>query len=156
MSLPNVRQVSDLKSHIGYQMRVVSNAVSHSFARQLLVSQVTVAEWVILREMYSGPRTTSPSTVAQHTGLTRGAVSKLIDRLLNKGLVARTESESDRRYQEIKLTKSAHKLVPQLARIADENDEYFFSALSRTERKTLMEILVKLSDVHHLKTNPVE
>ncbi|MGZ3727553.1 MAG: MarR family transcriptional regulator, partial [Pseudobdellovibrio sp.] len=50
-------RASDLKSHIGYHLRVVSNAVSHSFARKLAVSGVTVAEWVILREMYSGEET---------------------------------------------------------------------------------------------------
>src|SRR5262249_15090172 len=118
-------KTSALKSHIGYRLRVVSNAVSHSFAQKLAASEVTVAEWVILREMYSGEEKTSPSTVAAMTGLTRGAVSKLIDRLLAKGLVTRAESAGDRRYQEIKLTANATKLVPKLAKIADENDEKF-------------------------------
>jgi DNA-binding MarR family transcriptional regulator len=111
---------------------VVSNAVSHSFARNLQASDVTVAEWVILREMYAGDEKTSPSVVAELTGLTRGAVSKLIERLLQKGYVTRTESSGDRRYQEIKLTASAIKLVPKLAQIADENDERFFSILTQS------------------------
>jgi len=148
--------VTELKSHIGYRMRVVSNAVSYSFARQLAGSDVTVAEWVILREMYSQDQTTSPSTVANITGLTRGAVSKLIDRLLQKGFVARAESTTDRRYQEIKLTAVAKKLVPKLARIADENDDRFFSVLSDSERKTLMKILIKVADIHQLNSNPIE
>lgn len=147
---------SQLKSHIGYRLRVVSNAVSHSFARKLAASEVTVAEWVILREMYSGDEKTSPSTVADLTGLTRGAVSKLIERLLQKGLVSRTEASRDRRYQEIKLTNMAIKLVPKLASIADENDEKFFSILTASERKILIETLVKLAQYHELNTNPVE
>ncbi|WP_349259002.1 MarR family winged helix-turn-helix transcriptional regulator [Bdellovibrio sp.] len=147
---------SELKSHIGYHLRVVSNAVSQSFARKLAASDVTVAEWVILREMYAGNEKTSPSVVAELTGLTRGAVSKLIDRLLHKGLVTREESSGDRRYQEIKLTASAVKLVPKLARIADENDASFFSPLSQSERKCLVSILVKLAESHKLNTNPIE
>ncbi len=147
---------SELKSHIGYHLRLVSNAVSHSFARKLAASNVTVAEWVILREMYAGDEKTSPSVVAELTGLTRGAVSKLIDRLLQKGFVTRTESPGDRRYQEIKLTASAIKLVPKLAKIADENDENFFSALSQSERKALMNTLKKLAEHHKLNTNPIE
>lgn len=147
---------SELKSHIGYHLRVVSNAVSHSFARKLQASDVTVAEWVILREMYTGDEKTSPSVVAELTGLTRGAVSKLIDRLLQKGLVTRTESSRDRRYQEIKLTASSNRLVPKLAKIADENDESFFSILSRGEKKTLMNTLMKLAELHRLNTNPIE
>ena len=149
-------KASELKSHIGYHLRVVSNAVSHSFSRKLLASDVTVAEWVILREMYAGDETTSPSLVAELTGLTRGAVSKLIDRLLRKGFVTRTESSADRRYQEIKLTAAAVKLVPKLANIADENDEHFFSILPQAERKTLMNTLKKLAEIHKLNTNPIE
>lgn len=119
-------EASHLKTHMGYRLRVVSNAVSHTFARKLAASEVTVAEWVILREMYSRDEKISPSVVAELTGLTRGAVSKLIDRLLHKHFVTRSESSGDRRYQHIKLTAKAINLVPQLAGIADENDESFF------------------------------
>ncbi len=149
-------EASHLKSHLGYHLRIVSNAVSHSFARKLAVSEVTVAEWVILREMYSGDDKTSPSVIAELTGLTRGAVSKLIDRLLHKGLVTRTESSGDRRYQEIKLTTNAIRLVPKLAKLADENDESFFSILSKSEQKELMNTLKKLAELHKLNTNPIE
>jgi len=156
MEKPRKSKASGLKSHVGYHLRVVSNAVSHSFARRLIASDVTVAEWVILREMYSGDEKTSPGTVAELTGLSRGAVSKLIDRLLHKGLVTRTESSGDRRCQDIELTARAIRLVPKLASIADANDESFFSALSKSERKSLVSTLVKLAQMHKLNTSPVE
>lgn len=147
---------SALRSHLGYRLRVVSNAVSHAFARKLAASGVTVAEWVILREMHEREEKTSPSVVAEVTGLTRGAVSKLIDRLLRKGLVTRAEAARDRRYQEIKLTAGAVRLVPKLARIADENDEAFFSLLTVPERENLRATLVKLAEMHELNANPIE
>lgn len=149
-------EASSLRSHIGYRMRVVSNAVSHAFAKKLAIHEVTVAEWVVLREMYSGDETTSPSKIADITGLTRGAISKLIERLLQKGLVTRTESSQDRRYQDIKLTSDALKIVPKLAGIADENDQRFFSVLSKNDRKNLMDILIKLAEHHQLNVNPIE
>ncbi len=147
---------SPLNSHLGYRMRLVSNAVSHAFARKLAASGVTVAEWVILREMSSRKETTSPSVVADMTGLTRGAVSKLIDRLRRKGLVARSASTGDRRYQDIELTPKAAKLVPKLAGLADENDDFFFSPLTAAERHTLRRLLTKLAELHELNTNPIE
>lgn len=156
MAKPGKIEASHLKSHLGYHLRVVSNAVSHTFARKLAASDVTVAEWVILREMYSGDEITSPSAVAELTGLSRGAVSKLIERLLTKGFVTRTEFSGDRRFQEIKLTAPAIKLIPKLARIADENDETFFSVLAPAERKSLMNTLRKLAELHKLNTNPIE
>ncbi|NCN09897.1 MAG: MarR family transcriptional regulator [Leptospira sp.] len=147
---------SSLKSHIGYRLRVVSNAVSHSFAKALSSSDVTVAEWVVLREMYSENKITSSSNIADITGLTRGAVSKLIDRLFNKGLLSRVESSNDRRYQDIQLTSKALKLVPRLAKIADDNDNKFFSILTEIEKLTLMKTLIKISEYHKLNTNPIE
>ena len=150
------KSVSNLKSHIGYHLRIVSNAVSYSFAKKLSDSEVTVAEWVILREMYSEDQKISPSAIAEMTGLTRGAVSKLIDRLLHKDLVTREESLDDRRFQELKLTAKAIKLVPRLGHIADGNDDVFFSILTENEKKNFLSLLVKIAMHHNLHTNPIE
>lgn len=150
------KEPSTLKSHIGYQLRLVSNAVLLSFAKKLAIYDVTVAEWVILREMYAKNEIISSSMIAEFTGLTRGAVSKLIERLVNKNLITRSESKIDRRYHEIKLTTSATELVPILATIADENDQLFFAKLSSVEQKTLTDLLIKLSHIHQLSTNPIK
>ena len=133
-------EASQLTKHAGFWMRRVSNGVSHAFARKLEASGVTVAEWVVMREMYGGNDTTSPSVVAELTGLSRGAVSKLISRLQAKGLV----------------TRKAVEMVPRLARLADENDEEFFGVLTQAERKELGEILKKIAALHKLTQMPVE
>ena len=147
--------VSLLKSHIGFWMRIVSNQVSHAFARKLELSGVTVAEWVVLREMY-GESETSPSVIAARIGMTRGAITKIVDRLLAKTLVTRRESSGDRRYQEIALTAAGSRLVPTLAALADQNDEEFFHPLSRMERRTLIATLQKLVQAHGLEKLPTE
>jgi MarR family transcriptional regulator, transcriptional regulator for hemolysin len=146
---------SELKAHVGYWLRVVSNHVSHAFARKLESSDVTVAEWVVLREMYGSDETTSPSKVADLTGLTRGAVSKLVDRLLQKSLVTRAEASADRRFQDIRLTPRALTLVPKLAALADQNDSEFFGMLTSAERKQLRDVLEKLAEHHNSSRNPV-
>jgi len=147
---------SGLKKHIGFWMRVVSNQVSHAFARKLEASGVTVAEWVVLREMYGSGERTAPSVVAELTGLSRGAVSKLISRLLEKRLVTRRESTGDRRYQDIELTKAAIALVPTLAKLADENDKEFFGVISTAERETLRAILQRVVRLHKLTSMPID
>lgn len=146
--------VSALDAHIGFWLRFVSNHVSHGFARKLLAHEVTVAEWVILREMFEVSET-APSLLASATGLTRGAVSKLVDRLLHKGLVSRVESSEDRRYQTIKLTPAGRTLVPKLAALADQNDQEFFASLSPSEKDALVATLRKLVAANKLKKTPV-
>jgi DNA-binding MarR family transcriptional regulator len=151
-----MKNVSTLQSHIGFWMRLVSNNVSQAFAAKLDETGVTVAEWVVMREMYGEAGITTPSQVAELTHLTRGAVSKLLERLLQKGLITRTESKEDRRYQDIQLTTAGRKLVPQLAALADQNDKEFFSSISASERAQLMKLLKKLAEARGLRSYPIE
>jgi DNA-binding MarR family transcriptional regulator len=156
MVISSKKGISDLKKHIGFWMRTVSNHVSHSFAKKLESQGVTVVEWVVLREMYDCKGKIAPSFIAKMTGLTRGAISKLIDRLLEKGLVTRAESLMDRRYQEIELTRQAKQLLPKLAFLADENDEESFFVLSISERKILLELLKKTAEFNKINKLPIE
>jgi len=152
-------EISGLRGHVGFWLRFVSNHVSHAFARKLLASGVTVAEWVVLRETYSltgEAASIAPSLLAETTGLTRGAVSKLVDRLLRKKLLTREEREDDRRFQSIALTDAGRKLVPKLAALADENDAEFFSTLSERERQALIATLKKLVEANRLTKIPTE
>jgi DNA-binding MarR family transcriptional regulator len=147
------RTASNLESHTGFWLRFVSNHVSHSFARKLANTGVTVAEWVILRELFDAGET-SPSQLAASSGLTRGAVSKLVDRLLHKDFVTRAEASEDRRFQDVKLTAAGRALLPRLAALADQNDEECFSHLSAKEREVLVTTLRKLVAANKLKKIP--
>jgi DNA-binding MarR family transcriptional regulator len=147
--------ISGLKSHSGFWLRFVSNHVSQKFARRLEGSGVAVAEWVILREMFD-VQVISPSRLACLTGLTRGTVSKLIERLREKKLLVRTEAAEDRRFQDVRLTAAGRALVPKLAALADENDEEFFRHLTGEERERLLATLKKLVKANKLSRMPTE
>ncbi len=149
------RTVSDLKKHIGFWLRFVSNHVSYAFARKLQASGVTVAEWVVMREMFD-EKEISPGVVAERIGMTRGGVSKLVDKLVVKALITRTDRTDDRRFQSIALTAAGRRLIPQLAKLADENDEEFFGPLSEKERAALLASMKKLVQAHGLETLPTE
>jgi DNA-binding MarR family transcriptional regulator len=151
---PNLT-VSDLKKHVGFWLRFVSNHVSHAFARKFLASGVTVAEWVVMREMFDDEET-SPGVLAEQIGMTRGGVSKLVDRLVSKKLITRRERSDDRRFQSIALTAAGLRLIPQLAALADQNDEEFFHPLSTGERAALIATMKKLVQAHRLQTLPTE
>ncbi|VTS06943.1 MarR family winged helix-turn-helix transcriptional regulator [Tuwongella immobilis] len=146
---------STLETHTGYWLRYVSNHVSHAFAQQVEAQGVTVAEWVLLREML-GAGATNPSLLAEKLGMTRGAISKLVERLSRKKLVVRAVSEGDRRYQTIELTEAGARLVPILAQLADENDRQFFGHLSLEDRNKLVCMLQEIVRRHGWKNVPVE
>jgi len=149
------KKPSALEDHTGYWLRYVSNHVSHAFARKMEAQGVTVAEWVLLREMLDA-ETANPSQLADAVGMTRGAVSKLVERLCRKKLAERSSSEGDRRYQTVELTAAGKRLVPVLAQLADENDLEFFGHLKPEERIKLANLLQDIVRRHGWKDLPVD
>jgi DNA-binding MarR family transcriptional regulator len=148
-------KVSPMEAHLGYWLRYVSNHVSHAFARKVAERGVTVAEWVVLREMLETDAC-APSALAERLGMTRGAISKLADRLQAKALIARTAAKDDRRWQALALTPKGRALVPVLAALADANDAEFFGHLKPAERNHLMAAMKDIVRRGKLKTIPTE
>jgi DNA-binding MarR family transcriptional regulator len=145
---------SPLDAHVGFWLRFVSNHVSHAFGQKVEAHGVTVAEWVVLRQLLASGAV-APSALAETLGLTRGAVSKLVDRLLAKKLVSRTAGTEDKRFQAVALTAAGRKLVPTLAALADTNDAEFFGHLSDEQRERLVELMKDIVRRHRLKDVPV-
>ena len=107
-----------------------------------------------MREMLeSSP--VNPSQLAERLGMTRGAISKLVERLCHKEFVMRTASNEDRRYQSVALTAKGEKLVPKLAQLADENDREFFGHLTMEQQTGLVRLLKDVVHRHGWKDVPV-
>lgn len=147
--------VSDLATHLGFWLRMVSNHVSHAFAGKLADKGVTAAEWSLMRSLY-GKEPTSPSRLAEEMGMTRGAITKLADRLIAKALIERKASTNDGRAQTLALTARGFGLVPELAALADRNDAEFFECLTREDRETLERLLKHLAERGHMTAIPIE
>jgi DNA-binding MarR family transcriptional regulator len=136
-------------------MRLVSNHVSQAFARKVETRDVTVAEWVLMRQML-GEEALAPSVLADRMGMTRSAISKLADRLITKSMLTRTPDPNDGRAQTLTLTPAGRDLVPSLAALADANDMEFFKHLTATERAELLRLLQKLVEKNGLKSPPTD
>jgi len=115
--------VSDVQDHLGYWLRLVSNHVSGAFAVKLRVQGVSVAEWVVLRLLYDSDQ--APSTLATAIGLSRGAVTKISDKLIERSLVRKSVGTEDGRSRMLRITPEGKRLVPVLASLADKTTQLF-------------------------------
>jgi DNA-binding MarR family transcriptional regulator len=152
--VPRQMELSSLGSHLGYWIRYVSNHVSHACALKLAAVGVTVAEWVVLRELYDSEN--APSALADRLGMTRGAISKLADRLIDKELIVRRASAGDRRFQSLVLTRLGRSITPKLAALADENDAEFFANLDIETRATITGAMKAIVRRKGLRGAPVD
>ena len=146
---------SDLDAHLGFWLRLISNQVSAQFKQRVEHHGVSVSDWVALRRLYDDGAA-SPAALIDSLGMTKGAVSKIVSRLQQRGLVERAGVARDARAQEIRLTAAGKALVPRLAALADHNDAAFFGHLPARERAALMRTLRGLAQFHQLTQVPVD
>jgi MarR family transcriptional regulator, organic hydroperoxide resistance regulator len=134
---------SGLRDHVGYWLRRLSDEVHLSFERKLAAQGVTVAQWNVLVTLHRGEAETV-AEVARFIETDAAAVSRLVDRLAEKGLVARSADPASRRRVLLALTPAAAELVPALVELADQNDEAFFGTLPPAQRAELAGLLQRL------------
>ena len=153
--MPSTQRASDLSAHLGYWLRYVSNHVSQAFARKVEAHGVTVAEWVLMRHLLD-EKALAPSRLADRMGMTRGAISKLAERLIAKSMLMRVADPDDGRAHTLSLTTAGRALVPVLATLADANDAEFFDHLVPKDRAALFRILREIVERRGLKSLPVD
>ncbi len=140
---------SGLRDHTGYWLHRLANLVHHTFEHALSEYDVTVAQWNVLVVVYRGDAVT-PFDVARFIDIDTGAVTRLVDRLIEKQLLVRQPDPTDRRSIRLTLTDKGQQLVPKLVQVADENDRQFFTMLTPTEYQQLSALMGKLLAAHDI------
>lgn len=90
-----------------------------------------------------GPRT--PAELADAAGVTRATMTGLIDTLERDGFVKRQPDPDDRRMMSVRLTPKAEKFLHHLLPSHFKIMTALMSTLSEAERKTLVQLLGKIS-----------
>lgn len=141
-----LKTASNFEYHIGYWLRCLSNFVSHTFAEKLAKEDISVPQWVVLRTLYDNDKVTL-NEAAGLIGVDKSTLSRMIERLVQRKLVDRSEG-ADRRSLGLSLTPAARKLVPRLATLADQNDEEFFKTLPPKRRAEFVGTLKQLLEAN--------
>jgi DNA-binding MarR family transcriptional regulator len=99
----------------GDALRRLVDLVSHRTGRALTVmneASVSLPQVLLLSHVDRGAR--SPSDLAGAAHVSLPAVSQMIERLVQQGLLVRTEDEGDRRRKSIAITRPARVLLRKL------------------------------------------
>ncbi|MEU7428162.1 MarR family transcriptional regulator [Streptomyces sp. NPDC040750] len=138
---------SGLHDHLGYWLRRLSDEVHSRFESELSRHDVTVSQWGVMISVHHGHDTTK--AVAAQMDIDPGAVSRLVDRLVVKGLIRREPDPASRRTVRLVLTGQGQALVPVLAELADRNDAHYFGSLDAGQRRQLEEWIRRLVGQTH-------
>ncbi len=128
-----------------YLMRRILNCMAAEVDQALAPQDLTSAQWVPLFKLHMG----EASTVAELAGacqLDTGAMTRLLDRLEAKGLVARVRSSEDRRVVNLELTKEGRDAARKIPAVLCKVQNAFLRGLSVEEWQQLKSLLRRILD----------
>jgi DNA-binding MarR family transcriptional regulator len=110
----DAKTACDLNELLHDMMVVVGHASGSGIVGVVNEADLTLPQIIILGLLQQGPQTVS--SLSQMIKLTPGAVSRLVDRMVRKGLVSRKEGDDDRRQKTLALTPTGRRLHDRLER----------------------------------------
>src|ERR1700754_2940538 len=133
------------RSHLNYWVRQTHQRFAKNFGQQLKEAGIIASEWAALRELYR-PQRCSPVVLGQAIGMSMGGASKLVSRLVAKGLAVKDSNESDRRFRAVGLTQLGRELIVCLAQIETDTDREFFAPLGNSRRFRITQYMNRVLD----------
>lgn len=133
----------ELHNYVAFWVHRLSANILGRFERSLKVQNVTHSQWMVMNTLYCETANV-PRELSDVIGIGAGAVSRVVDRLIAKGLLAKHPHPVDRRSVTLTLTPQGSAVMRNLIAIADEQDEAWQQLLTAKERRQLEKTLSKL------------
>ncbi len=111
--------------------------------KYLLPYDVTFAQYKVLIVIAQFASDT-PVEMCRHLSLDSGSMTRMLDRLEQKGLILRNRSDADRRQVKVVLTDKGQSLADLLPSIGADVMNDLFAPLEREEVESLQRILTKV------------
>ncbi len=133
-----------MKNSVGYMIRRTGNMVLPQMEALFGDADLTFSQWTVLMSLREWKQSTS-ADIARHICHDAGSLTRMLDQLEKRGLIARLRSESDRRVLKLTLTPKGLALVESvLPRVVN-----FWNGLlgdfSHTEIRNLIKLLARLT-----------
>jgi len=146
---------SDMELHSSsiYWLGRLATQMQESFNGVVAEHDVSWAQWMVLNAVYF-EKAKTPAQIAQHIGVDRSAITRLVDRLESKGLVIRSRENADRRSINIELTTKGRNLIPTLLDSAKTQEKQFIELLNDNEQKNFFRGLSVLLSATGNEDNP--
>jgi DNA-binding MarR family transcriptional regulator len=136
--------VQDLGRLVSY---LRSNLVTH-LDDALEDKELTSAQYIVVVLLARG-KVNTLAELCEHMMYDRGAMSRLLSRLEDKGLVAKKQSVEDRRSTLLCLTKKGQQLYPEILPTVNDIYRKALTGFSDDEQRQLASLLFRA--IHNLK-----
>lgn len=105
---------------------------------------LTMSQYVVLKVLAGGQA--GVTDLARHAELNPGAMTRLLDKLEARGIVARSADPADRRALHIRLTEAGRKMWQDVSQCGQRVRERALAGLNDAEREHLLRLLEQVRD----------
>jgi DNA-binding MarR family transcriptional regulator len=116
------------------------------FRRFMMDSSLSFSQVTVLMRLYHGGKG-GVSEIGGEMGITNAAASQAVDRLVNLGLIGRSEDPADRRAKQLVLTEKGHDLVDRAIEARSRWVEGLAVSLDPDQQDLVMSALTLLTDM---------
>jgi DNA-binding MarR family transcriptional regulator len=134
----------DLVRDLGGFAKFLLHSGGRDFYREVGELDLSLSQIRALHLLTGPLEEASLKALADEIGLSLPATSRSVDGLVHRGLVTRTENDSDRRLKAVRATPAAHALVDRLIELRVAGISGFVSTLSEEERVALASALAPI------------
>ena len=127
------------------QLLQTCSAVSEAFDAQYARHGIARGRFQVLVLLYRAEAGgLTPAELAEQSGVTRAAMTGLVDALVEGGLVVREDDPSDRRTYHVRLTDRGHEFLHEMFPDHFRRLAAFMGSLTASEQRTLRRLLDKV------------
>ena len=137
------RERFSLQHSPGHLIALINQLKDRLLERHLVDHDVTAAQFKIVL-LISQERASSSADLVRLLSLDSGAMTRMLDRLEQKGLLTRERSIEDRRQVRLTLTQSGKALGVRVPQIAADATNELTGCLSRSELDEFQRLLKKM------------
>jgi DNA-binding MarR family transcriptional regulator len=124
----------------------LSRRLNRWYDRQLANLGLTAGEWTVLEQLARSPGEAplTPSQLAEVANVAPSSMTHRLDRMVERGLIARSPDPENRVRVRVQLTDAGYGLYAQAIREANLVEADLLAGLSRTEVQTLAGLLERV------------
>jgi len=138
MSLNNPSKLEDFKLHQRFEYKI--NKLARLMQNRLEVGLekhgITRVQWIALTAIEIEDKS-SPSDLAEHIGVSRPAISRMLKLMESISLIERSLIGSDGRTRQLTLTDKGRQCMVKCWPHVQETEQYFLDKVSETQREAL-------------------
>lgn len=132
-----------LRDGLGYQVSLLARVMERDFERRLARLEITRLMWCVLPTVgLEGLE--RPSEIAEHIGVNRTALSRVLKQLEDREFITREPDDADGRSTRVRLTASGRSCLKAALPQSLGTTQHFGTKLSDSELTTFRSLIDKL------------